>query len=245
MAIIPHDYEDLVEPSLLIPGKKPVGSVKVNTENEFGRHATHVFLDQYRNLVNNEDTTITGNVELQPRDDGERWIYIPDNGYFTSTLDSSLFGAQEGTLFFELQNNSTNNSQSCIHNISSATSLNHRVYSSRIYDNAFSSAQNISGVTPAYTITNPGFHIITSQSGTNNMKLIEGSMAGSLSVTASATRTAFGVTTPIYIGYHTHASAASYDWVGWIKHVFVFNKAFDLDALNRLSIDPYQFLEAA
>ena len=211
----------LREPNLLIPGKKPVGNVKIDWSHPLSKGLKYAFLDLNRNLVDGKKTVATGGeITLVTRSDGSLWNYIGDGQYVTFDTPATMFAAEEATIFYELQNNSTSNNESALHELSTSTASTHRFYASQYYDTAFASTRRIQAVTPTISpLTAPSIYCITSKAGTVGHKLIEGYPLKSLTVNISLNRNTWALGSTSTIG--TGKGGLTYDWVGWIKHVYL------------------------
>ena len=230
----------LREPNLWIPGKKPLGRVELNPEHPLSNHAVHCFLDMRHNIASNTNVFHSGDLPKEVRPDGSLWTLYTRGDYTYWNAQTYRFSAGEATVFIELENATTDNLDAMLWLMGPSSGATFRNFNGLVYDDAFSTIRDISGITPARTATDPSVYCVSSKAGTNNVAVIEGAPLGELAITTSVTRTAFGLPTNMSIG--VDASVPTYGYYGWIKHLYVFNKALSLSEATALNRDPYQFL---
>jgi len=231
----------LREPNLWIPGRKPLGRVKIDPSHWVSEHIVHCFLDMRHDIASAVPITHLGGLPQQVREDGDLWTLYTRGDYTWWYTLTDRFSAEQGTVFIQLENATTDNQDAMLWEMGTAPSHSTlRNYNGTTWDDAFSTVRNISDVTPARTVTDPSVYCVSSKAGTNNVAMIEGAPLGELAITTSVTRSAWGLPAFMAIGYDD--ILPTYGYYGWIKHFYIFNKALSLSEATALNRDPYQFL---
>lgn len=240
-----HIEETLLrEPNLWVPGKKPIGPVKIDWEHPLGKLVQIAFIpgggiarDAMRPPLNVEYTTTTPIIN-------SRYADLRDDGGFV--YDDSFDVVTEFTILVRASRESTNldglvsDKNNTNWNTSDGFSLSGRGGMGRfffrigannsVYDNTVGSLNTFHNIAATWKAS------VEQKVYQDGVALTQTSASGTVPAT-SFTKSSQSIRIGTY-----YAGGPSWSWDGLIDYAFVVNKHMTQQEIIAFHLDPYQFL---